>query len=142
MWRWFLRSPVNLYRVGLGSLLGRRMVMIEHTGRKSGLPRRTVLETVRYDDESIDVAAAWGTKSDWYRNLVAKPKLTVSSGSLKGVPATAMVLDEATAETVFAAYADDHPKAADALSKTVGLPLDDPARMAATVPVVRLALDA
>jgi deazaflavin-dependent oxidoreductase (nitroreductase family) len=138
--RWFFRAPVYLYRLGLGGLMGRRMVMIEHTGRTSGLPRQTVLESVRYDEDSIDVAAAWGTKSDWYRNLEAEPQLKLSSGRLKGVPATASVLDEATAESVFAAYSADHPKAADALSKTVGLPLHDSAQMASTVPLVRLTL--
>jgi deazaflavin-dependent oxidoreductase (nitroreductase family) len=138
--RWFFRAPVYVYRLGLGGLLGRRMVLIEHTGRSSGLPRQTVLESVRYDEDSIDVAAAWGTKSDWYRNLEADPQLRLSSGPLKGVPATASVLDEVTAESVFAAYSADHPKAADALNKTVGLPLDDPAQMAASVPLVRLTL--
>jgi deazaflavin-dependent oxidoreductase (nitroreductase family) len=140
--RWFFRAPVNLYRLGLGGLMGRRMVMIEHTGRTSGLPRQTVLESVRYDEKSIDVAAAWGTKSDWYRNLEAEPRLEVSSGGLRGVPATSSVLDEKTAESVFAGYTEAHPKSARALNKTVGLPLDDPAQMAATVPLVRLTIDA
>ena len=141
VWRWFLRSPIYVYRIGLGSLLGKRFVMIEHTGRTSGLPRQTALEAVRRDDESIDVAAAWGVKSDWYRNLQANPQLEVSSGSLKGAPATASVLDSETAESVYAGYAESHPKAAEALSKTVGLPLNDPTRMAATVPLVRLTLE-
>lgn len=141
MWRWFLRSPIYLYRFGLGGLLGKRFAMIEHTGRTSGLPRQTALEVVRRDDESIDVAAAWGVRSDWYRNLQANPQLKVSSGRLKGAPATASVLEAENAVTVYAGYVEAHPKAAEALSKTVGLPLSDPTRMAATVPLVRLTLE-
>lgn len=139
--RWFFRAPIFLYRVGLGPMLGRRLIVIEHTGRTSGVPRQTALEVVRRDEESIDVAAAWGVKSDWYRNLLANPQLEVSSGSLRGAPATASVLDSETAESVYAGYVESHPKAAEALSKTVGLPLNDPTRMAATVPLVRLTLE-
>ena len=139
--RWFFRAPIFLYRVGLGPIMGRRLIVIEHTGRTSGVPRQTALEVVRRDEESIDVAAAWGVKSDWYRNLLANPQLEVSSGSLKGAPATASVLDSETAESVYAGYVESHPKAAEALSKTVGLPLNDPTRMAATVPLVRLTLE-
>ena len=139
--RWFFRAPIFLYRVGLGPMLGRRLIVIEHTGRTSGAPRQTALEVVRRDEESIDVAAAWGVKSDWYRNLLANPQLEVSSGSLRGAPATASVLDSETAESVYAGYVESHPKAAEALSKTVGLPLNDPTRMAATVPLVRLTLE-
>lgn len=139
--RWFFRAPIYVYRLGLGGLLGRRMVLIEHTGRTSGLPRQTVLESVRYDDDSIDVAAAWGTKSDWYRNLEAEPRLKVSSGRMKGAPATSSVLDEKTAESVFTEYTEAHPKSAQALGKTFGLPFDDAAQMAAAVPLVRLTID-
>ena len=139
--RWFFRAPIFLYRVGLGPIMGRRLIVIEHTGRTSGVPRQTALEVVRRDEESIDVAAAWGVKSDWYRNLLANPQLEVSSGSLRGAPATASVLDSETAESVYAGYVESHPKAAEALSKTVGLPLNDPTRMAATVPLVRLTLE-
>jgi deazaflavin-dependent oxidoreductase (nitroreductase family) len=138
--RWFFRAPIYLYRIGLGGLLGQRFVMIEHTGRNSGLLRRTALEIVHRDDESIDVAAAWGVKSDWYRNLQADPRLKVSRGRLKGAAATASVLDQASAESVYAGYTEAHPKAAAALGKTAGLPLNDPEQMAAKVPLVRLTL--
>jgi hypothetical protein len=36
--RWIVRAPVGLYRARLGFLLGPRMLMLEHTGRKSGAP--------------------------------------------------------------------------------------------------------
>jgi hypothetical protein len=42
--RFMMRAPIALYRVGLGGLLGKRFLLLEHTGRKSGLTRRTALE--------------------------------------------------------------------------------------------------
>ncbi len=138
--RAFARSPIFLYRLGLGRLLGRRFVMIEHIGRVSGLPRQTVLEVVRRDEGSIDVAAAWGPRSDWFRNIIANPSVLVSSGRLRSVPATASVLRVDAATQVFADYAVDHKTAARALGRSLGLDFADPAKMASTVPVVRLTL--
>jgi hypothetical protein len=34
--RWVVRVPVGLYRARLGFLFGSRLLMLEHTGRKSG----------------------------------------------------------------------------------------------------------
>lgn len=132
------RAPRHLYRLGLGRLLGRRFVLIEHTGRKTGRTREAVVEVVRHDPASLDVAAAWGGRSDWYRNLVATPAALVSTGALRRRPAVASIVEVGDAATVFAAYARDHPWAARTLAKTFGLPVDDPVRMAEAVPLVRL----
>lgn len=139
--RWFFRAPTGLYRTGLGWMLGKRFVMVEHTGRKSGKTYETVLEVIGRSDGTIDVAAAWGPTSDWYRNVRAKPSVRVSSGRIRNAPATAAILDEGLAAAAFAEYTRAHPRAARALSKSLGLPLEDPATMAASVPVVRFALD-
>lgn len=136
--RAFFRMPSGLYRVGLGWLLGRRFVEITHTGRKTGLLRRTVVEVVDRDDDSVVVAAAWGPKSDWYRNIVAHPEIRISTGRLRDVPAVASVLPPEEAAASFASYRARHPAAAKSLAKTLGLALDDPRAMADTVPAVRL----
>ncbi len=44
--RWFVRAPVWLYRARLGVVFGSPLLMIEHTGRTSGLRRYVVLEIV------------------------------------------------------------------------------------------------
>jgi deazaflavin-dependent oxidoreductase (nitroreductase family) len=134
------RLPRHLYRLGLGRLLGRRFVLIEHTGRRSGLPRQTVVEVLRHDDTSLDVAAAWGTRSDWYRNLRADPQARISTGPVRHQRAEAAVVGTEEAADVFAGYAEHHPRAAKALSKALDLPLGDPQRMAAAVPIVRFTL--
>ena len=59
--RCLLRLPIWLYRLRLGWLLGGRFLLLNHTGRKTGLPRRTVLEIVHHDADNatLFVAAAW-----------------------------------------------------------------------------------
>jgi deazaflavin-dependent oxidoreductase (nitroreductase family) len=138
--RWFARLPRYLCKARLGRLLGRRFVYFEHTGRTTGLTRETVVEVIRHDAASVDVAAAWGEKADWYRNVVADPSVRLSTGPLRLVPATASVLSEEDAASVFAAYSAAHPRSAKMLRKTLGLPLDDPATMAGAVPVERFTL--
>lgn len=138
--RWFLEAPKAMYRAGLGWMLGNRFVMIEHTGRRSGRTYRTVVEVIGRAGNTIDVAAAWGPTSDWFRNVQANPEVVVSSGRLRDEPATAGVLDDAAAGAVFAAYTQNHPRAAATLSRSLGLPLDDPAAMARSVPAVRFTL--
>lgn len=138
--RWFARVPIAIYLLGLGRLLGRRFVMIEHIGRVSGLPRKTVLEVVRRDTVSLDVAAAWGPRSDWFRNVVAERSVRVWSGRLRAMPATASVLTVDEAATVLDRYRLDHPRAARALGRIFGLGFDEPSKVASVVPMVRLTL--
>lgn len=139
--RWFARAPIGLYRVGLGWMMGRRFAMIEHVGRVSGLPRKTVLEVIDRDPSSLDVAAAWGPRSDWFRNIVAEPSATVSTGRRRSIPATASVLGVVAAAQVFERYATEHPRAAAALAKTLALDFSEPTEMASVVPVVRFTFD-
>jgi len=72
-----LRLPIWLFHAHLGWILGTRFVLLTHTGRKSGLPRKNVLEVVRYDrgTGACVVASGWGAKSDWFKNISANPKI-------------------------------------------------------------------
>ncbi|MFF9391640.1 nitroreductase family deazaflavin-dependent oxidoreductase [Streptomyces griseoluteus] len=76
------RLRICAFRVGLGRLLGRRL-LLHHTGRLSGLDRRAVLDVVECDPEAGTwVVASWfGTGADWYRNLRAQPKTVIEVGS-------------------------------------------------------------
>lgn len=80
--RLFFRFPIWFYRMGLGSLLGTRFLLLTHIGRVSGQERQTVLEVVRYDKEKTTfiVAAGFGPGSDWYRNIRENTHVTVQSG--------------------------------------------------------------
>ncbi|MCH7811604.1 MAG: nitroreductase family deazaflavin-dependent oxidoreductase, partial [Chloroflexi bacterium] len=71
--RVFARMPLWLYRARLGWLLGRRFLMLRHTGRATRRPREVLLEVVHHDRETdrYFVASAWGEKAQWVRNIRA-----------------------------------------------------------------------
>jgi deazaflavin-dependent oxidoreductase (nitroreductase family) len=96
------RAPVYLYRWNLGWLLGKRMILIEHTGRKSGRARRSVLEVTAVRDGRPIIVSGFGTKSDWYRNVMADPEVEVTWGRDR-FHATAVRLDHEAAVAQFRA---------------------------------------
>jgi deazaflavin-dependent oxidoreductase (nitroreductase family) len=72
---WYLfRTPIYIYRWHLEWLFGKRLLLLTHTGRRSGLRRQTVLEVVEYRREGPEVVVAngFGPDSDWLRNIQAK----------------------------------------------------------------------
>ena len=64
-------------------------------GRRSGLPRRTMLLFQRLDGKPYAVAA-YGHRSQWYRNLQADPQVTIetASGSERRTARVLTVRDE------------------------------------------------
>src|ERR1700739_4858415 len=74
MLRYLFRAPVYIYRWHLEWLFGKRLVLLTHTGRRTGLRRKTVLEVVEYRKEGPEVIVAngFGPDSDWLRNIEAK----------------------------------------------------------------------
>ena len=67
--RLLFRLPIPAYRLHLGWLFGRRLLLLNHTGRVTGQPRQAVLEVADHDaaDGSYVVASGWGTGAAWYR---------------------------------------------------------------------------
>ena len=81
---WYLfRAPVYLYRWRLGCLFGHRVLLLIHTGRRTGLRRETVLEVVEYRKEIPEavVVNGFGANSDWVRNLETNNHAEVVVGS-------------------------------------------------------------
>jgi len=76
------RFMLIMWRLGLGPLLNRgpamagRYMVITHTGRKSGVKRRTPVNYAIVNDE-VYCTAGFGSVSDWYRNLIANPQVEV-----------------------------------------------------------------
>jgi deazaflavin-dependent oxidoreductase (nitroreductase family) len=76
------RFMVSLFRLGLGSWVnlwpevGGRIMVLTHTGRRSGIKR---YNPVNYTILNGDVycVAGFGAISDWYRNLRADPHVEV-----------------------------------------------------------------
>jgi len=76
--KWLYKTPVLLYRLGLGFLVGRLFMIMTTVGRKSGQPRRTAIEFHEYKGCRY-VFSAWGTKADWYRNIEANPYINIQT---------------------------------------------------------------
>ena len=116
--RFLFRSPLLLYRLRLGFLMGRRIIVLTHRGRKTGKLRRTAIEVVRYDEETgeIFVVSAYGGKSDWYLNITRSPPVLVQLGGRKFVPEFRMVPPEEERARL-AAYYSDHTTDAKFLAK-------------------------
>lgn len=66
--------PQFLYKIGLGPIYGRIVLLLTTMGRKSGLPRVTPLQYEEIDGLYY-IAAARGQKADWFRNIQANPSV-------------------------------------------------------------------
>ncbi|RME81456.1 MAG: nitroreductase family deazaflavin-dependent oxidoreductase [Caldilineae bacterium] len=123
--RWLWRAPIWLYRLGLGGLLGRRFLLLTHTGRKTGLPRQAVVEIADYDEttNTYTIASGFGRRSDWYRNLQKTPQATIQVGNRKMSVLAELLSPEESGEAMVR-YARRHPAAARSLARVLGLEVD------------------
>ncbi|MCX5052005.1 nitroreductase family deazaflavin-dependent oxidoreductase [Streptomyces sp. NBC_00201] len=125
-WRRFVaRLPILLFRLGLGWVFGKRLLLLHHTGRVTGLDRRVVLEVVEYEaaHASWTVASGFGPGAAWYRNLRAEPKTLIEVGN-RHHAVTAHFLTPDDGAEIMARYARRHPRTARRLCTFMGLPSD------------------
>lgn len=121
--RFLARLPARAYDLHLGPLLGHRFLLLTHQGRKSGRRYRTVLEVVQYDPvtrESV-VAAGWGHRADWYRNLQARPAVEVRTGADRYTPGQRF-LDVDEVEALLRRYEREHEFIAWLFTYVLGFP--------------------
>ncbi|RJO73410.1 nitroreductase family deazaflavin-dependent oxidoreductase [Nocardia panacis] len=136
--RWFVRAPIGLYRAGLGIVFGVRLLMLEHIGRSSGARRYVVLEVVDHPEtDRYVVVSGFGPRAQWYRNIEAEPRVRVSIGLRRSIPAIATPMSKSESDAALARYAQRHPRAwrklRAAIEHAVGHPVD-------TLPMVSLRL--
>lgn len=141
--RWIVRAPVRLYRARLGFLFGSRLLMLEHTGRRTGIRRYAVLEAVDHPDPgTYIVAAGFGDRAQWLRNVRANPRVRVYAGARGPVSATARPLTPQETAAALTAYARRHPRAWAALrpvfETTLGARIDSDGT---SLPMIALDLD-
>ncbi len=103
------KSPILLYRLGLGWLFGHRFMMLTHMARRTRRLHRTILAVLRFDARTKEVMAmsAWSA-SDWYKNIQAWPALEIRVGSLRYVPTYRSLSTEELVE-LFEEYRRRHP---------------------------------
>jgi deazaflavin-dependent oxidoreductase (nitroreductase family) len=81
-----------LYAIGLGSVVGKIILLLATTGRRTGKKRITPMQ---YEQIGCDyyVGAARGLKADWVRNIQANPEVEVHVGA-KHFYGTAVVVND------------------------------------------------
>ena len=123
--RLLFRAPIWLYKLNLGWLMGGRMLKMTHTGRKSGEPRHVVLEVVKHDPalDTYYIAAAWGDKSDWVKNIQANPQVHVQVGR-RHLDMIAEQLSPEESEAVILDYSQRHTSVMMNLARFMGYKLD------------------
>jgi deazaflavin-dependent oxidoreductase (nitroreductase family) len=127
--RYLNKFMVGLFRLGLGGWVnawpevGGQIMVIANTGRKTGLPRKSPVNYALIDGELYCVAG-FGIVADWYRNLLANPKVEVwlpqgwFSGiaeDITGCPESPYLLRQVIIASGFAAriFGIDHEKITD-----------------------------
>lgn len=109
--RLLFRIPVFMYEAHLGWAFGHRVLMLTHRGRKTGKTRRTCIEVIHYDPavrESV-VISAYGTRSDWYRNIAKNPPIEVRIARERYVPAF-RILPTDEARRILREVFAEHPR--------------------------------
>ncbi|MGW4394805.1 nitroreductase family deazaflavin-dependent oxidoreductase [Amycolatopsis nivea] len=93
----------NAGKVG-GMFEGKNMVLLTHTGAKSGKQRVSPLVYTADGDRIVIVASKGGadTNPDWYHNLVANPSVTVEIGTDKFPAKAKLVTDRAERDRLYA----------------------------------------
>ncbi|WP_227998973.1 nitroreductase family deazaflavin-dependent oxidoreductase [Nocardia australiensis] len=134
--RWLVRTPIWIYRAGLGFLFGSRLLMLEHTGRHSGAQRFVVLEVVdKPQPDEYVIVSGFGTTAQWYRNIQANPQVRISTGFTRATTATATPMTDDESTTALAHYIQHHPKAWNKLRTTIEQATSRPVD---TLPMVKI----
>jgi deazaflavin-dependent oxidoreductase (nitroreductase family) len=110
VFKWLFKIPILQYKLGLGWTIGQFVLLLTTTGRRSGRPRHTPLEYV-YDKEHdrYRIAAGWGGNTDWYRNLLKDPNVSVQVGRKKFDALAEKVTDEEVAKYMMY-VSERHPR--------------------------------
>jgi deazaflavin-dependent oxidoreductase (nitroreductase family) len=111
----------TLYAIGLGPLIGRLVLLLTTTGRKTGLPRVTPLQYEEIDG-AFYLGSSRGQKADWFCNILANPhvEIRVKSRRFRGVAET--VTDPARVADFLAFRLKRHPKMIGMIFQREGLP--------------------
>jgi len=121
--RLIARAPLLLYRTGLGRLFGKRLIRLEHTGRKTGATRQVVLEVAGREGPVLRVASGFGPHAQWFRNILQNPEVTVQLGR-RTYPATARPMSPSRSGRAMVEYAAHHPRLARRLMAICGIRVD------------------
>jgi deazaflavin-dependent oxidoreductase (nitroreductase family) len=98
-----------------GPFDGLPLVLLHHTGAKTGVERVNPLAYQRIGDDSVAIFASKGgalTNPDWYHNLVANPRAEIEIGTER-YDVTARVATGAERQRIWEAQKDAFPNFAE-----------------------------
>ena len=110
-----------LYSIGLGFLLGRMILLLTSTGRRTGLPRTTPLQYEEHDGKYF-VGSARGTRSDWYKNVLRDPRVSVRVGTRTFEGRAECTTDTARITDLLELRLERHPRLVGRILEAAGLP--------------------
>ena len=137
VWRASKYLPPRLaYAIGLGDLVGRRILLLTTTGRVSGRPRVTPL---LYDEieGALYVGSARGERADWVRNLRADPNVVVQIGSRTFKGHAELITDPVRIADFLELRRERHPLLAGTVMWAEGLREDTPREKVEAVAATR-----
>ncbi|MFG1924952.1 nitroreductase family deazaflavin-dependent oxidoreductase [Cryptosporangium sp. NPDC048952] len=104
------RQLIVQFREAGGVLGDRPLLLLTTVGARSGTEHTAPMMFIPDDDRLLVVASNAGAERhpDWYHNLVAHPRVTVEARG-ETYPASAVVLDGADRDAVFARIAAQYP---------------------------------
>ena len=98
-----------LYALGLGPLIGRIILLLMTTGRKSGLKRVTPLQYEEIDGMYY-LGAARGLQADWVRNIQANPQVEVRVGAKRFTGQAEIITDASRFADFLEVRLERHPR--------------------------------
>lgn len=121
LWRALRVPPRILYAAGLGPLVGRLVLLLTTTGRRTGRPRVTPLQ-YQEDAGVFYVAAARGSRADWLRNIAIDPRVEVRVRSRRFRARASVVSDSGRVADFLAMRLRRHPRMMPLLLRLEGVP--------------------
>ena len=112
--------PQIVYCIGLGPIIGRLVLLLTTTGRKSGQHRVTPLQYEQVG-KTIYLGASRGLKSDWVRNIQADHQVGIQVKSRRYRGVAEVVTDPAQIIDFLELRLHNHPRMMRAMLKTGGL---------------------
>ena len=111
-----------LYAIGLGRIIGRIILLLTTTGRKSGKKRVTPMQFEAIGSDYY-VGSARGLQADWVRNIQANPQVEVRVGAKHFFGTAEMVNDPARFADFMEVRLERHPRMIGLIMQKVhGLP--------------------
>ena len=111
----------TLYALGLGPIVGRLVLLLTTTGRKSGLPRVTALQYEEVDGD-IYLGSSRGASADWVKNAAAHPRVSVRVKNRRFEGIAEVVTDLERCADFMELRLQRHPRMIGMIMRSDGLP--------------------